>query len=174
MSIELHCTKCGKQIRAPDEAGGRRGKCPYCQESVYVPMPHDDSEEIRVAPIDEKEAERERELRQESADYIASVGHSTGAPPEGERTAAPDEAAGGPSFPGEVIDVSAEVGAFITAMRDSKLDEAEQTVAKLKSTGTSARDHVQGLINDEIPLQVEGVPPPLVQGFLKKLLDRLG
>ncbi|MHC4696950.1 MAG: hypothetical protein ACYTFA_09420 [Planctomycetota bacterium] len=173
MSIEIHCTKCGKLIRAPDEAGGRRGKCPYCQESVYVPMPHDDGEEIRVAPIDEDEAKRERELRQESADYIASVGHETGAPGRG-GAAEPDEAAGGALFPGEVIDVSAEVGAFITAMRDSKLDEAEQTVARLKSTGTRARDHVQGLINDEMPPQVEGVPPPLVQGFLKKLLDSLG
>ena len=81
---------------------------------------------------------------------------------------------GSAPLPGEVVDVSAEVEAFILAMRDSKLDEADQTAARLKSAGSGAADYVQGLILDEMPPQVEGVPPPLVKGFLKNLLDRLG
>lgn len=173
MSIELHCTKCGKLIKAPDEAGGRRGKCPYCKESVYVPMPHDDSEEIRIAPIDEDEERRARELRRESAGYIASVGHETGSPGPADAAETYDSVGSAP-LPGEVVDVSAEVEAFIVAMRDSKLDEADETAARLKSAGSGAADYVQGLILDEMPPQVEGVPPPLVKGFLKNLLDRLG
>ena len=172
MSIELHCTKCGKLVRAPDEAGGRRGKCPYCQESVYVPMPHDDAEEIRIAPIDEEEEQRAKELRRESIEFVSAVGHDTDVP----------EATGGAEVgglpgvappPGEVVDLAAEVEAFVTAMRDSKLDQADRTAARLKSSGSGARDYVQGLILDEMPPPVEGVPPPLVKGFLKKLLEQL-
>ena len=47
MSIEIHCDHCGKLIKAPDDAGGQRGKCPYCHQSVYVPAPNaGDDEEI--------------------------------------------------------------------------------------------------------------------------------
>ena len=173
MSIELHCSKCGKLIRAPDEAGGRRGKCPYCQESVYIPMPHDDDEEIRIAPIDDEAERREKELRRESTDFIATVGHETGSPGR-EGGSDSYEMAGDALPPGEVVDITDEVDAFILAMRDSKLDEAERIAVKLAGTGTRARDYVQGMILDEMPPQIEGVPPPLVKGFLKKLLDRLG
>ena len=172
MSIELHCTKCGKLVRAPDEAGGKRGKCPYCQEAVYVPMPHDDSEEIRVAPIDEKEEQRARELRREATEFISAVEHDT-AVPEATGGADTDGLPGVAPPPGEVVDLAGEVEAFITAMRDSKLDEADRTAARLKSSGSGARDYVQGLILDEMPPPVEGVPPPLVKGFLKKLLEQL-
>ncbi|MCH7474571.1 MAG: cytochrome C oxidase subunit IV family protein [Gemmatimonadetes bacterium] len=37
MSIELHCPQCEKLIKAPDTAGGRHGKCPYCGRDVYIP-----------------------------------------------------------------------------------------------------------------------------------------
>ena len=58
-------------------------------------------------------------------------------------------------------------------MSDSKLDEAEEAAAKLKRVRTEASDHVQGLLVDELPPTYEGVPPPVVKGFLKTLLGRL-
>ncbi|MFQ5592275.1 MAG: hypothetical protein ACE5HE_14020 [Phycisphaerae bacterium] len=172
MSIELHCTRCGKLIRAPDDAGGRRGKCPYCQESVYIPMPHDDSEEIRIAPIDEDEERRASELRRESTEYIAAIGHETAGPAGAGAPEAYDQM-GRVSMSGEPVDVASEVEAFIVAMRDSKLDVADRAATRLKRAGSGARDYVQGLILDEMPPQVERVPTPLAQGFLKKLLEKL-
>ncbi len=82
MSIELHCPKCAKLIRAPDNAGGKRGKCPYCKESIYIPLRPDEAEEIGIAPIDEEEERRVKELRRESIGYVAAVGHAKDAPPE--------------------------------------------------------------------------------------------
>jgi hypothetical protein len=35
--IELTCPSCGKRLRVPDTAGGKRGKCPGCQTSISVP-----------------------------------------------------------------------------------------------------------------------------------------
>ena len=58
MSIELHCPKCGKLIRAPENTGGKHGKCPYCQGRVYIPMPYCKEEEILLAPIDAEEDRR--------------------------------------------------------------------------------------------------------------------
>ena len=184
MSIELHCSKCGKLIRAPDHAGGKHGKCPYCKESVYVPMTHDDGDEIGLAPIDKEEQRRAEELRRESTKYIAAVGHEVG-PPQSAGSGAPsgstDEASGAGApprpgddlAPGEIVDFAADVQAFIAAMRDSKLDEAEQVTERLRQAGKRARDYVQGMLLDEVPPAIEDVPPPLVQGFVKTLLNRL-
>ena len=169
MSIELHCPQCQKLIRAPDSAGGKRGKCPHCGNVVYVPTPPDESEEIRIAPIDEEEERRAEELRREAVQYAASVDRATDTGKAGEGGAPAAE----PQPPGEVVDLSAEVEAFVLAMRDSKLDEADAAAARLKRAGSRARDHVQGLLMDQMPLQVEGVPEPVVHGFLKALLARV-
>jgi hypothetical protein len=175
MSIELHCPQCEKLIRAPDEAGGRHGKCPYCGRKVYIPMPEDQIEEIPLAPIDESEAEREERLRQEALDVAKSVLRDKSTIP----VDAGDEPVGGsgvrrPEVPGEVVDLGEEVERFVLAMRDSKLDQAEQAVAALKRSGQRAKDYVQGLMVDEIPPEYENVPLPLLKGFLKTLYGRLG
>jgi hypothetical protein len=171
MSIELHCPKCRKLIRAPDNAGGKHGRCPYCKESVYVPLPPADEEEIKLAPIDEEEERRLEELRRESTEYIATVGHETEDVPD-----VGDPPSPGPApipAPGEVVDLGAEVEAYLIAMRDSKLDEAEKVVARLTQAGPRARDYVEGMMIDEVPLQIENLPTPLAHGFLKTLLSRL-
>jgi len=77
MSIELHCPECQKLIRAPDSAGGKRGKCPYCKRTVYIPSPPDETEEIALAPLDDEEVKREAALRKEAIQYAAAVDHVT-------------------------------------------------------------------------------------------------
>lgn len=162
MSIELHCPGCTKLIRAPADAGGKTGKCPYCSRKVYIPMPREELEPIPLAPIDPDEEAREAEMRRESANYMATVeGGGDGTIPQG-----------GDS--GQVIDYDDEVRQFIKAMHTSDLQTVERIVSKLSRNPGRSREYVQGTIVDEIPLAVEGVPPPLVQGFLKSLLGRLG
>lgn len=173
MSIELHCPKCAKLIRAPDNAGGKRGKCPYCKESIYIPLLPDDGEEIGIAPIDDADKRREKELRRESIGYVAAVGHVKDAPPEGAAARGSRSDAAPSAAPGEVVDMGQEVEAFLSAMRDSKLTEADQAVARLKQTGARAKDHVEGLLLDEMPPSVKGLAPPLVKGLLKTLSERL-
>ena len=173
MSIELHCPKCAKLIRAPDKAGGQRGKCPYCKESLYIPLPPDEAEEIGIAPIDEKEERRVKELRRESIGYVAAVGHAKDVPPEGATARGSRSDTGRSATPGEFVDIGKEVEAFLSAMRDSKLTEAEQAVARLKQAGSRAKDHVEGSLLDEMPPSVKGLAPPLVKGFLRTLSERL-
>ena len=39
MTINFECGACGRTIEAPDAAGGKRGKCPYCGQSNDIPRP---------------------------------------------------------------------------------------------------------------------------------------
>ena len=59
MSITFRCEHCRREVKAPDEAGGKRGKCPYCDHSSYIPSVLPDDDEIPLVPLDEQE-ERQR------------------------------------------------------------------------------------------------------------------
>lgn len=168
MSIELHCPQCSKLIRAPDDAGGKKGKCPACGTTVYIPEPLDEDDLIPLAPIDQGDEEREERMRREASRYAAQLDKAEGGDMGDMGDALDDDDA-----PGEVIDVNAAVNQYILAMRDSNLDDAENLVVQLKKAGQRAKDQVQGLMVDEMPPNVENVPPALVRGFLKTLLSRL-
>ena len=173
MSIEFHCPQCSKVIRAPDSAGGKHGKCPYCEGKVYIPTAADDSEEIGLAPVDETDVQREQNLKKEAARYSAAMSRETDAPPEtaGE---SPEPRASGGGPVGAPDDLDEAVEQFVLAMRDSKLDEADRIVKGLMSAGARAFEHVQNMIADPPPPAVADIPKPLYQGFLKTLLERLG
>jgi hypothetical protein len=49
MAIQFDCPSCGKQLKAPDETAGRRGKCPHCQNPIQVPELVYEVEEVPVA-----------------------------------------------------------------------------------------------------------------------------
>ena len=66
MSIEFHCEHCGKSVRAPDETGGKHGKCPSCHQSVYIPMPSDQVEPLDISPVDQTEERERARLRKEA------------------------------------------------------------------------------------------------------------
>lgn len=37
MAIEFSCPNCHQQVRTPDSAAGKKGKCPHCQAIVLIP-----------------------------------------------------------------------------------------------------------------------------------------
>lgn len=175
MSIEIHCPKCSRLIKAPDNAGGKFGKCPYCQEKVYVPSPADQIDEIPLAPIDAAEEQKDAELRREAVKYASAVDHAKETPID-TPTAAESLGDGAPPIPEEteeVIDIGENVERFVIAMRDSRLDEADRFVEQLKRVRERAWDYVDGLIVDPTPPEIDDIPKPLLQGFLKTLLERL-
>ena len=65
MAIVFHCEHCGKEIRAADTAGGKWGKCPTCHNKLYVPS-LEPGEELKLAPEDNKDLEREKQLMAET------------------------------------------------------------------------------------------------------------
>ncbi len=171
MSIEIHCPGCAKLIRAPDNAGGRHGKCPYCARKVYIPTPSSEVEILDIAEPTEEERRQEEQLRRESTSYVAGVSLADGDVPSD--TDVGGEGVRRPETPGEVIDLPGLVDTFLCAMRDAKLDEADNAVAALKRAGNKAKDYVTGVMLDEMPPQIDGVPEPVLKGFLKTLSAKL-
>jgi hypothetical protein len=170
VSIELHCPNCRQLIRAPDDAGGKHGRCPNCKSTVYIPTPVAEDDVIPLAPIDEDSERHAEELWEESVGYLASVDKDAVKSIDDEIGR---RAAGGAEPAGEVLDLSAMVTRFVIAMKESNLDEAEKVATRLKRAGVRARDHVESMFLDQMPPKIKDVPPPLVKGFLKTLLDRL-
>jgi hypothetical protein len=75
MPIVFNCDKCGKSIKAPDEAGGKWGVCPGCKGRCYVPLPlaPEDDDELKLAPIDESEEEKLKRLADEDRRIRESI-----------------------------------------------------------------------------------------------------
>ena len=80
MAIKLHCNACGKKIEAPDSAGGKWGKCPACHTKLYVPLPPTEEDELKLAPIDETDEQREKRLMQETFQLTQHILEEKGAP----------------------------------------------------------------------------------------------
>ena len=81
MAIEFHCQHCGSMVRTGDEHAGKRGKCPHCHNSVYIPTPSEQIEVLDIAPLDADDEKQRKELLDESRDLAQSILHESGAPP---------------------------------------------------------------------------------------------
>ncbi len=162
MPITFQCEHCGKQVKAPDGAGGKRGKCPHCGQSNYIPMPAaDDDNGISLAEIDTEEEKQRREQEQALLDQERELIAET-APPQ----AVPLD---------QREDLSSEdlhhfVINYCLDMAAGKLDQAETHVAELKKHrklgATAVDDFVQGKATEPA---LGDIPPPVLQGFLKQL-----
>jgi hypothetical protein len=169
MSINFNCEKCGKRIVAPDEAGGRRGRCPYCQASNYIPSPIKDDEIYDLAPEDdEAEAKRQRELeevRRQSRALLSEMGN-------------PELAAGSQSMEMREDLKPEELHVYIINfcldMANSKLDRAKTHVAELKKVKRMARAEVDRFISgDVLEPSLDAIPAKIRMGFLNQLKSAL-
>ena len=163
MSIELHCPQCQKSIKAPDAAGGKHGKCPFCKASMYIPNPHDDIEILSVTPIDEDAAKHDAELRHEATQFAAAVGHTVGgkSQTDGEHPQA------------EFVEVESDVDIYVRSMHASKLEEAQLAMSRLKTGGKRSQKYINKLLEEGAELSFGDVPKPLTLGFLHKLLKKI-
>ena len=65
VSIEFCCSHCGKRLRAPDHAGGKRGSCPICKQVIVIP------DEIVIAELVESEQPTFRPLEFNQEQWIS-------------------------------------------------------------------------------------------------------
>ena len=174
MGIEFHCTHCNKLIRAPGEAGGKRGKCPYCKQSVYIPTPPEELEEIPVAPLDDAGERHRRQLDEEMRRMQQALqkedqepAEGAQAPPIGAGAAMPLPAVGAAGLEALIVD-------YVRAMQESRLEVAEGIARQVQNQAKPARKLLQQWLMDEIPpAELQNVPPALFQGFLRTLLERI-
>ena len=129
MAIEFHCEHCGKMIKTAKEHGGKQGKCPYCQKMVYIPVPDDELEPLKLAPLD-PEAERKRQqLLDETRDLTRRIRREKGTlPPEPAKAPLPEPT-------GDVrlkTDMDTLVVEYVACMAAGNLSEAQEYAAEIR------------------------------------------
>ena len=166
MPISFKCEHCGKQIEAPDSAGGQRGRCPYCKHSNYIPSPVSEEEIYDLAETDEEDDKRaasEREQLREQDLSLLSEMDQPGAPAPLETKE--DLQAG---------DIAHLIVNYCLDQADGNQERAEVHAAQLRKFQDVARGAVDDFISGRtIEAALDRIPAKALQGHLTKLREAL-
>ena len=167
MPITFRCQYCRKTVKAPDSAAGKRGKCPHCGQTSYVPSPISDGEVLELAPLDEQEERRRQEviarlLEQERDLLFETGGPDSATPLEGRQDLTSEE-------------LHHFVVNYCLCMSGSKLPQARLEAQKLRKFGFLARQAVEDFLTGKaMEPALDAIPTRVLQGFLKQLQGELG
>jgi len=164
MTIRFNCARCHKEVKAPEEAGGKRGKCPFCGISNYIPLPVSEDEILPLAPLDEEEEKRRQreveELLRQERELFAEAQKSQ--PPPGQKDSADSQ------------DVSHFVVNYCLDMFSGNLRRAEINVESLMKIGQPGLQAVADFLNGKFREDaLKTIPPRVLQGFLLQLRDHI-
>ncbi|MFN0134752.1 MAG: hypothetical protein ACKVS9_01395 [Phycisphaerae bacterium] len=183
MAIEFHCNHCGKQVRAPDEAGGKHGKCPSCHQSVYIPLPDAELEPLALTPLDDSFEREKARLMKETREMEARVLRDRDAQPErgpargatgGSGTSGGAGASARPFIPQmSFAEMNDLVTQYAAAMMEGKLAEADALAVDIRKHPKIADEVIQRISSDEIPPpRLAKIPKPLMAGFFRQLREQ--
>ena len=165
MSIKFHCEHCGKKIDAPDSAGGKRGKCPVCHNKVYVPQ-MDADDELRLAPVDETEEQRQKRLLAETFELTQNILQEKDVPD----TPAPSSSGPKIAEP-ELTDVIVH---YLRQMADGDLDEAQKTAETIAAHRVQAKSVLEQMAHNDPPdPELEDIPAQVLNGLIRNLRTRI-
>ena len=172
MAIIFHCDYCGKKIEAADSAGGKWGKCPACHNKLYVPS-LDSDEELKLAPVDETDLEREKRLLDETNRLTLDILKEREVPqgiPELEESA--EDAGSG--FEMSQVELKQYIIKYLRLMADSELYEAQKIAAIIKPYGARAVKILDKMAASDIPEQeLAGISQLVLSGLSRSLRDEI-
>jgi phage FluMu protein Com len=167
MAITFHCEHCGKKIEAADTAGGKWGKCPACHNKLYVPSP-DADEELKLAPLDESDLEREKRLMAETHRLTQDILQERDIP-EGP----PEPAAA--MYEMSEKELIRNIILYLRQMAYDELDEAERTAALIAPFRAPAVKIIDRIALSEIPEpELADIPQQMLSGSIRALRNRIG
>lgn len=166
MSISFHCECCKKKIKAPDQAGGKWGNCPYCKHRCYIPLPRtEEEEELRLAPVDELEESRIEAMMRETHNLTQNILHESQIPDE-------SAAASNPTVGEKEIIKNAIL--YLRQMADGELNRAEQTFKSLKANKKASLRILASMARAERPEpELSDVPGSVLQGLIRDISTKL-
>lgn len=168
MSIEFHCDHCGKLVKTAKEHAGKRGKCPYCHQPVYIPTPADELEPLPLTPLDAQEERERQSMLEETRELAERLRTEKDVPPDAPRAPLP-EPVGDARLS---IDMEGLVIEYAACMAAGKLAEAQELATDIRTDLPRAQEVIQRLIGDEIPHpRLAKIPRPVLIGFLKQLRE---
>lgn len=167
MSISFHCEYCNKMIEAPDDAGGKWGKCPSCHNRLYVPS-QNSGEELKLAPVDESEEERKKRLMAETAKLTQDILLERETPDEN------TEPTTEPTFQLTDKQLLQSIIVYLRRMADGQLDEAQGTEEMIIACGDRAVKILDEIALSEIPEpQIADIPPQVLAGLIRNLRAKI-
>ena len=160
--VQFICEHCRKVVAAPDEAAGKRGKCPHCQQTSYIPLPHDQEEEIPLAPVEDDLTPQQREEQEALREMEKLILAEDAATP----AAAPLEARADVT----ADDVSHLVVNYCLDMAGSQLERAQMHVAKLKTFGYAGIEAADNLLSGKtLEPALDMIPVKVLHAFLEQM-----
>ncbi|MHC4068898.1 MAG: hypothetical protein ACYS18_00120 [Planctomycetota bacterium] len=177
MAIALHCEHCGKKIEAPDSAGGKWGKCPACHNKVYVPS-LDADEELKLAPVDESEKEKQQRLLAETNKLRQDILSENEEPPETNevfpQTPAFTETAGTSTSDLNDKDLTIKIISYLRQMADGELERAETMVSPIAACGSRALQTIDKIALSKIPEpELADIPSQILSGLIRTLRSKI-
>jgi len=167
MAIVFHCEYCGKKIEAADTAGGKWGKCPACHNKLYVPSV-DTDDELKLAPINETDVEREHRLMAETYKLTQDILKERDIPD-------------GPAPPSGAVyemddrELRQNVIIYLRQIVNGDLDEADRTAALIAPFGQRAVAIIDQIALSEIPEpKLADIPPQVLAGTIRTLREKIG
>lgn len=167
MTITFHCEHCNKKIEAPDNAGGKWGKCPSCHHKLYVPSPEaEDDDELKLAPLDETEVAKKKRLMAETYQLRQNI-LAEREVPEGVE---PSSSGPMPSFQSGEKQVTKNIIMYLRYMVNGELEEAEQVMKLITGSGEKAIEVLDQISLSEIPEpELADIPQQVLSGLIRKL-----
>lgn len=166
MAISFHCEHCGKKVEAPDNTGGKWGRCPACHKKVYVPSP-DSDEELKLMPIDTGDLEEQKELMAETYELTQDILREREVPnglPEASTSAS------------RVSDreLTTHIIVYLRQMANGELDEAQKTAELIVPCSGRAVKILDRIALSEIPEpELADIPQQVLSGLIRNLRTRI-
>lgn len=164
MAITFRCQQCGKKIEAAKSAAGKWGKCPSCKHKIYVPdLESDDGQELKLAPVDEAEKQRQKQLMEETFKLEQDILKER-------------------EVPGE-ISVSVQISEkgltnniilYLRYCADGNLSQAQNLVPSIATAGLRAVEIIDRIAVSEMPEpELADMPPQVLAGFIRQLRAKI-
>jgi DNA-directed RNA polymerase subunit RPC12/RpoP len=165
MTITFHCSHCGKKVEAQDSAAGKWAKCPACRNKIYVPDLRDD-EELKLAPLDETEEEKEKRLMAETHRLTQDILQEREIP----------EAAGLGEPAAEINEkeLTKRIITYLRLMADGDLDEAQKAADSVAPYRRQATKILDQIAVSQIPEpELADIPQHVLSGLIRNLRTRI-
>ena len=168
MTISLHCESCKKKIKAPDETGGKWGRCPHCKHKNYIPLPKSpDEPELKLIPLDESDETQIDQLMRETKDITKEILSQSSLPEE-------DAAAQGGSQTVQEKEIIKACILYLRQMADGELGSAEYTFSQLKKNKKMALRVLTSMSRSEEPEpELADLPPRMLDGLIRDVASKL-
>jgi len=163
MTISFHCDYCGKKIEAPDDAGGKWGKCPRCHNKLYVPGA-ETGEELKLAPIDETDEEKQKRLMDETYQLARDILLEKEVPAD----------AGLPAYEMGEKELTKNIILYLRQMADGELEQAEATAESIMPSAKKAAKIIDEIALSEMPEpELADVPQQVLSSLIRTLRSKI-